>query len=149
MKAGIIKYHGLPDYYALLPDHTVSKATHLIRAEFITGFRDLDHCQYLKGGQDGKWENDDDPFLKKAITCAYISNDGDFIMFDPTPFLPLFDETKKAVKYITVKEFAQKYNVSQTRVHALIRQDRIPGVVRIGEKVFGIPEFTPYPESLR
>ena len=103
----------------------------------------------MRNGKDGTWETEDDPALRKATVCAYISNDGDFIMFDPSPFLPLFDETRRAIKYCTVKEYAQKYQVSQTRVHALIRQNRIHGVARIGERFFGIPEDTPYPESYR
>ena len=43
------------------------------------------------------------------------------------------------MKYLSAKEAADKWGISDRRVQILCNQDRIPGVIRIGN-IWGIPD---------
>lgn len=51
--------------------------------------------------------------------------------------------------YISVKEAAKRWNISERRVRALCESGRIEGVTHIGEWVWGIPEHTQRPADGR
>jgi len=59
-----------------------------------------------------------------------------------TPYSRL---TMKSDKYLSVSEYAEKHNVTQSRIRTLCRQGRIDGVNKIGNATWIIPENAPYP----
>lgn len=52
------------------------------------------------------------------------------------------------MNYISIKEIAKKWGLTQRRVQVLCSQDRIPGLIRIGS-TWGIPEDAEKPQDLR
>ena len=58
----------------------------------------------------------------------------------------MFSEVK--MKYLSAKEAADKWGISDRRVQILCNQDRIPGVIRIGN-TWGIPDDVDKPKDQR
>lgn len=52
------------------------------------------------------------------------------------------------MRYLSAKEAANKWGISDRRVHILCNQDRIPGVIRIGN-IWGIPDDADKPKDER
>ena len=52
------------------------------------------------------------------------------------------------MKYLSAKEAANKWGISDRRVQILCNQDRIPGVIRIGN-TWGIPDNAEKPKDER
>ena len=52
------------------------------------------------------------------------------------------------MKYLAAKEAANKWGISDRRVQILCNQDRIPGVIRIGNTL-GIPDNAEKPKDER
>ena len=52
------------------------------------------------------------------------------------------------MKYLSAKEAANKWGISDRRVQILCNQDRIPGVIRIGN-IWGIPDDAEKPKDER
>ena len=52
------------------------------------------------------------------------------------------------MKYLSAKEAADKCGISDRRVQILCNQDRIPGVIRIGN-IWGIPDDAEKPKDER
>lgn len=52
------------------------------------------------------------------------------------------------MKYLSAKEAADKWGISDRRVQILCNQDRIPGVIRIGT-IWGIPDDAEKPKDER
>lgn len=52
------------------------------------------------------------------------------------------------MKYLSAKEAADKWGISDRRVQILCNQDRIPGVIRIGN-IWGIPDDAEKPKDER
>ena len=52
------------------------------------------------------------------------------------------------MKYLSSKETADKWGISERRVQILCNQDRIPGVIRIGN-IWGIPDDAEKPKDER
>ena len=52
------------------------------------------------------------------------------------------------MKYLSEKEAADKWGISDRRVQILCNQDRIPGVIRIGN-IWGIPDDAEKPKDER
>ena len=52
------------------------------------------------------------------------------------------------MKYLSAKEAADKGGISDRRVQILCNQDRIPGVIRIGN-IWGIPDDAEKPKDER
>ena len=52
------------------------------------------------------------------------------------------------MNYISIKEIAKKWGLTQRRVQVLCSQDRIPGLIRIGS-TWEIPEDAEKPQDLR
>ena len=52
------------------------------------------------------------------------------------------------MKYLSAQEAANKWGISDRRVQILCNQDRIPGVIRIGN-IWGIPDDAEKPKDER
>lgn len=52
------------------------------------------------------------------------------------------------MKYLTVKEFAEKWHLSERRIQKLCIENRIEGVIRFGHS-WAIPEDAKKPEDKR
>ena len=52
------------------------------------------------------------------------------------------------MNYVSVKETAKRWGLTQRRVQVLCAQDRIPGLIRIGS-TWGIPEDAEKPKDAR
>ena len=52
------------------------------------------------------------------------------------------------MKYLSAKEAADKWGISDRRVQILCNQDSIPGVIRIGN-IWGIPDDAEKPKDER
>ena len=52
------------------------------------------------------------------------------------------------MQYLSAKEAADKWGISDRRVQILCNQDRIPGVIRIGN-IWGIPDDAEKPKDER
>lgn len=52
------------------------------------------------------------------------------------------------MKYLSIKETAEKWGISVRRVQVLCAQGRIDGVIRIGS-TWGIPEIAKKPKDAR
>ena len=52
------------------------------------------------------------------------------------------------MRYLSAKEAADKWGISDRRVQILCNQDRIPGVIRIGN-IWGIPDDAEKPKDER
>ncbi len=52
------------------------------------------------------------------------------------------------MQYLSAKETADKWGISDRRVQILCNQDRIPGVIRIGN-IWGIPDDAEKPKDER
>ena len=52
------------------------------------------------------------------------------------------------MKYLSSKEAADKWGISERRVQILCNQDRIAGVIRIG-RTWGIPDDAEKPKDAR
>lgn len=52
------------------------------------------------------------------------------------------------MKYLSAKEAGEKWGIGERRVQRLCRQDRIPGVIRIGS-TWGIPDDAEKPKDAR
>lgn len=49
---------------------------------------------------------------------------------------------------VTVTQYAEAHQVSTQRVRQLLSQGRIAGAVKVGPRMWLIPEAAPYPEAL-
>lgn len=52
------------------------------------------------------------------------------------------------MKYLSIKETAKKWGLTQRRVQVLCSQNRIPGLIRIGS-TWGIPDNAEKPQDMR
>lgn len=52
------------------------------------------------------------------------------------------------MEYMSINQAAQKWGISPRRIQVLCKQDRIPGVCRIGN-VWAIPKVAKKPEDAR
>lgn len=148
MKAAIIHYAGTSTPVALLPDHTVKDATPDMLKFFLLHFRNLDENPQFKGGT-GHW-SEEDPLMRRVITYAYVTNDGDLYLLDPTPFVDAFGTKPDAEHFVGTEDYAKLHGVTTERVKSLLRTGRIPGAAKIGKRGFWIiPEDAPYPEDDR
>lgn len=52
------------------------------------------------------------------------------------------------MQYLTTKQMSEKWGISARRIQILCNENRIPGIIRIGN-VWGIPEYAIKPDDAR
>ena len=96
-------------------------------------------------GYDGFWKDEfEEMSLVPGETLAVINDDCHLEIYDITHFMNVIGQIP--IKYLTVEEYAKKNNKSLEIIKVYLRNDRIPGVQKIG-KSWIIPEDAPYPVS--
>ena len=139
MKARVVKKDG--QVLLLCNDGTISVSSNRLMKKFLSLFTD---CSTFSGN-DGTWtELSLDMGEFPGTTLAYVTDQGALVVLDPTLFSETFSDTVVMSDYITIDEFAEKYDRSPSLIKAFIRDGRIPGAIRFGRQ-WAIPMDAPYP----
>ena len=94
----------------------------------------------------GRWESEAVPnmMLYPGETIARITNEGQLVIYDGTPFSVLLKPI--VINLISCYEYGKIHNVNPEYVRVLCRTGRIPGAQKISGG-WMIPEDAPYPIS--
>ena len=139
MKTSLVQFSGKEEYTFLFTDHTMETATKSLLEHFLIRFKSIDENPSFKQGTKGHW-NEDDPDIRSAKTYAYITDNDQLILLDASPFEFLTEEHVKPIIYISTKEYAEKFGLSVQRVHQMVENNEIHGIIKIANRYVGIPD---------
>jgi len=125
----------------LCPDGTICNANNTVLYNFLINFKSADSFY----GNDGFW-NEEIPEMSSISgeTLAIVTDTKELLIKDISAFHEVINLTN--IKPLSVEEYAKKHGRSPEMIKAFIRQDRIPGVEKVG-KSWIIPSNAPYPVS--
>lgn len=109
----------------------------------FTGFKNIRELS----GNDGHWYKINDDMWEIAGYTIAAVKDKQLIIYDASIFNGILS-TRDPNAYITVEEYAKKYNKGTSTVKKHCENGRIPGAKKINRHWF-IPKMASYPEDLR
>jgi hypothetical protein len=143
MQARVVKKNG--KILILCNDGTISISSYSSLRAFLSSFT---NCSAFTGN-DGKWTDESlDMGEYPGETSAYVTDQGALVVLDPNLLSNLLSDDSILSDYLTIDEYAKKYDRSASIIKAYIQDNRIPGVVRFGRQV-AIPKDAPYPVEVQ
>lgn len=131
----------------LCSDGTIAKASEPLLYDLLTGFNRNESEKYFSGGSMGRWDIEHpDMALVPGETYAIIADNGSLVISDFSPFQILMNDKTYMRNYISVPEFAKKYNKSEEIIKVFCRNGRIPGAIKVSRNWL-IPVDAEYPVS--
>ncbi len=125
----------------LCSDGTICDGTPAMLYNFLVNFK---HANSFSGDA-GHWaEAYPDMSYYPGETLGLITDFGSLTIETFEPFMSLFTSDADRFEYISVEEFAEKYNKSTEIIKVYCRQGRIVGAVKIAG-VWMIPRDASYP----
>ena len=117
---------------------SVLAADENVLRKILTGF---DKANTIKGN-DGYWNvNCTNMKEVQGQTLAFVEDDFTLVVYDKN----LFKDIVTPAKFITVSEFAEKYNKKDAIVRRMCTDGRISGIAKYGE-TWLIPADAEYPK---
>jgi len=128
----------------LCNDGTIATASKTVLYDMLTDFRREDN--YFTGKR-GKWtDNYPDMSMYPGETLALIADNYTLVIYDFEPFKTLMNTNLETRGFISVDDFAKKYNKSTEIIKVYCRTGRIPGAQKVARNWL-IPENAEYPVS--
>lgn len=142
MKGRLIKTNA-NDTVFLCPNGDIIAATQALLRNLLLHFNDFDRRHWVAIDS---WisETTPDMMLYPGETLACITDEGQLIIYDSTPFSVLLKPIVSNL--ISCYEYGKLHNVNPEYVRVLCRTGRIPGARKISGG-WMIPEDAPYPIS--
>lgn len=120
---------------------SISDTTTTVLANLLLHFKNAAHFS----GSEGDWSTAyGDMAVYPGETLAYVTDDLSLVVLNPSVFDQLVGEQYKTNSYITLGEYAEKWNKSREIIKILCRSGRLVGAQKMAGR-WMIPKDAPYP----
>lgn len=120
---------------------SISDTTTTVLANLLLHFKNAAHFS----GSEGEWSTTyGDMAVYPGETLAYVTDDLSLVVLNPSVFDQLVAEQYKTNSYITLGEYAEKWNKSREIIKILCRSGRLVGAQKMAGR-WMIPKDAPYP----